>query len=109
VGAGVRFIGLETWKEHAQEVAKFNIEVEDAAYIKLMQYCVDNAGKEYGFIQNAGVPLSRILGLNHNPFNSHKNCSEVVSDMLKLEGYAFDKESNLIDPRDVYEALAKGK
>jgi hypothetical protein len=105
VGSGLRFIGSNVWNSHATEMFSFDIEVTEASYIGLLQYCVDNAGTDYGFLQNIGVVLSNAFGLLRNPFSKGKNCSEAVSDMLRMEGYEFNKESNLLTPKDVYNAL----
>lgn len=107
IGSGLRFIGSKAWDSHAVEVASFDVEMISANYIRLLQYCVDNAGTEYGFMQNLGVPLARVLRLKSNPFQNGKNCSEVVSEVLKLEGYTLKVSPNLSTPRDVYEILAK--
>lgn len=109
VGSGLRFIGSKAWESHAVEVASFDVEVIKGNYLHLLQYCVDNAGTEYGFMQNIGIPLSRLLGLKSNPFQSGKNCSEVVGEILKHEGYKLPHNDNLVTPKDIYEVLAKGK
>lgn len=109
VGGGVRFIGTKLWKSHAEEVSSFNIQITQENFISLLQYCVDNAGTDYGFAQNMGVFICTVLNLKENPFKEGKNCSETVSDILKLEGYKFSKESNLITPKDIYEVLNETK
>jgi hypothetical protein len=107
VGGGLRFIGTKVWESHAEEVASFPIQISQDNYISLLQYCVDNAGTEYGFAQNLGVAICELFRMKKNPFKTGKNCSEVVSDILKLEGYKFDKESNLITPKDIYKVLSE--
>jgi hypothetical protein len=109
VGVGLRFIGEEVWKGHAEEVASFQLQVPDEAYVRLLQYCVDNAGREYGYLQNVGVPLAKLLGLKSNPFQEHQNCSETVLMEMKLLGYAVNVQKDLATPKDIYEALSKVK
>ena len=107
VGSGLRFIGSKAWGSHAVEVASFDVAMIQANYVTLLQYCVDNAGTEYGFMQNVGVVISRLFKLKSNPFQKGKNCSEVVSEVLKLEGYTLKVSPNLSTPRDIYEMLNK--
>jgi len=109
VGSGVRFIGRKIWEDHAEEVASFDIEITQENYTTLIQYCVDNAGLEYGALQNIGVVFCNLFKIKSNPFKKGKNCSEAISDILKLEGYKFEKESNLIVPKDIFNLLSLGQ
>lgn len=105
VGAGVRFVGAAYWKEHATTVKTFTIEVKECNYITIMQYCIDHAGLDYGFLQNIGIYISNLFNLKSNIFKKGKNCSEVLAEILHIEGYKFDKEYDLIMPIDIYKAL----
>jgi len=106
VGAGVRFIGFERWKQHAVEVKSYSFEICDESYTKLMQFCVDNAGIEYGFWQNLGIVIANIFNQKYNPATDGANCSETIGVILALNGYEFQKEFNLLTPKDIDEALA---
>ena len=101
VGAGVRFIGVDRWAEHAQEVDSVTIQIKDENYKKLMQYCVDASGIDYGFAQNFGLLFANLFKLKANPLKDGKNCSEAIGEILVLEGYVFDKELNLLTPKDI--------
>lgn len=101
VGGGVRFVGQKVWESHAVEVKSYLIEVKPENKKILLQYCIDNAGIEYGTMQNLGIFLSSILGSKKNLSEKGKNCSEVVGEILKLEGYIIKKDSNLLTPKDV--------
>lgn len=105
IGSGVRFVSPKVWDEHATEVKSYTIQMEKCNKVKLMQFCVDNAGIEYGFWQNVGVPMSGILKLKKNPFHTGLNCSEVIGDILKLEGYDISKDGNLLTPLDIDKIL----
>lgn len=109
VGDGLRFIGSKVWESHAEEVASFDLEINKENHISLIQYCIDNAGGEYGFIQNIGIFVCDILGTKVNPFRKGKNCSEVVGEILKLEGYVIDKDINLVTPKDIYKVLSENQ
>lgn len=102
VGVGVRFIGQKRWEEHAKEVASFKIELSDENYKKLMQYCVDNAGINYGYLQNLGVLWANLWKSSTNPISDGSNCSEAIGEILELEGYKIDKDYNLLTPKDIF-------
>lgn len=106
VGSGVRFIGSIAWSQHAEEVASFPLQICNSSYLQLMQYCIDNAGRKYGFLQNIGVALSYVFKEKFNRFKEGKNCSEVIADILEMEGIKIDIEKNLITPKDVYNRLS---
>lgn len=105
VGSGVRFIGQPAWEGHAKEMHSYDIEISDEAYFVLMGFCVDNAGIEYGFLQNLGVVISDLLKLEKNIFREGANCSEIVGKVLIMEGFAIDKSIDLVIPRDIKELL----
>jgi len=109
VGSGVRFIGSTAWEQHAQEVASFDVDIIQCNYITLLQYCIDNAGIEYGYMQNIGISLAKLLNLKTNPFQTGKNCSELVSEILKVEGFKPVINKDLITPKDVYNMLKHNK
>jgi len=105
VGAGVRFIGADRWCTHAQEVDSFTLNVSDASYKQIMQYCIDNAGIDYGFWQNFGVLIASAFKMKKNPLTDGENCSEAIGGLLELEGYKIDKDLNLLTPKDIHEIL----
>ncbi len=105
VGGGVRFIGENQWTKYAEEVASFQIQVPDAQYISLLQYCVDNAGLDYGTMQNIGIILAKLLKRKSNPFQTGSNCSEEIYKVLEKIGYKIDIKKDLITPKDIYNSL----
>jgi hypothetical protein len=102
VGSGVRFIGIDRWKQHAVEVDSFEIELCDESYKRLMQYCIDNSGVEYGFFQNLGIIWANICKLAKNPVDDGENCSEIIGEILALQGYTINKDFNLLTPKDIW-------
>jgi hypothetical protein len=106
VGVGVRLIGKKEWSLHAEEVVSFDIPVISGNYISLLQHCVDHAGTDYGFLQNIGIPLARLLRLKSNPFQSGVNCAEEIYKVLNLSGYTVDKKIDLVTPKDIFNAIA---
>jgi uncharacterized protein YycO len=92
-GRGVFFIGLSQFKEVNSIVSEYEIKITNEGKTKLLQWCVDNSGKKYGFLQLAGIVLKRIMsGLGftiNNPFsNATKQyiCTELVYVALKEAG-----------------------
>jgi uncharacterized protein YycO len=105
VGSGVRFVGQKYWQKHAQEVVSYTIQVQKSNYVAMMQWCVDHEGTDYGFMQNIGIFISNIFGWKKNPWRKGSNCSEIIAEILKLEGYKINKDSNLLTPRDIEKIL----
>jgi hypothetical protein len=105
VGGGVRFIGSKEWETHALEICSYKIDLTDEQYSEILQYCVDHAGQDYGFMQNIGVILANIFNLRKNIWASGLNCSELIGRMLEIKGYSFNKDLNLLTPKDIENAL----
>lgn len=105
VGSGVRFVGQKYWLTHAKEVKSFTLNIKKCNYDRLIQFCVDNEGYKYGSLQNIGVFISNLFGLKKNIFYKGKNCSEIIGEILVLEGYKINKDLNLLTPKNIYETL----
>jgi hypothetical protein len=106
---GVRFVGSQMWSNQAEELESFTLNLSASRKKLILIHCVDMAGYKYGWLQNIGILIARLLKLKRNPFKKGKNCSEAIADILALEGYTFNMEHDLVTPRDIYEALKKGK
>ena len=102
VGTGVRFVGIANWEKDYEEVTSFEIKISDESYKKIMQYCIDNSGLRYGYMQNVGILIADIFKLSSNPLTDGNNCSEVIGQILILEGYKIDKDLNLLTPKDIF-------
>lgn len=110
VGVGVRFVGATYWLKHAEIIEEFEIEVTDECYRELMCFCIDQAGTSYGKMQCLGVFLAKIFKMKKNIFKNDKNeeiCSEIAGRILSSAGYSFDKDFDLISPKDIYNVLKK--
>lgn len=107
VGKGVRFISLDNWTKHAEEVKSYTLEVKKCNAVTLLQYCVDHSGDKYGMLQNLGIFLAKAFSWKKNPWTSGKNCSEAISEMLQAEGMILPKNPNLMSPLDVDKLLAR--
>lgn len=102
IGKGVRFVGFNNWNKDHQEVDSKEIQISDENYKKIMQFCIDNSGAEYGFMQNIGILLANLCKSHRNEFTSGENCSEAIGEILALEGYIIDKDLNLLTPKDIF-------
>ena len=107
VFGGVRFVGEKIWKEKAKTTAEFKLDVSDASYTSILQYCVDHAGMPYAGMQNLGLVIANLLNLDENPFKSGINCSEAIANILILNGKSIDKCLDLVTPKDIFDILDK--
>jgi hypothetical protein len=107
VGTGVRFVGQKYWERKAHSTHSFTLEIKKCNYDRLIQYCVDHEGENYGFLQNIGVVIANLFGMKKNPFPRGRNCSEEIGNILKLEGYEINKDVNLLTPKDIFQILSK--
>jgi uncharacterized protein YycO len=101
VGSGVRFIGSKQWESHAEEVKSYTINISKESKVKLLQFCVDNAGADYAYSQNLGIIVADIFNMKKNPFTKGLQCSETLGEILSLEGYKLHKDANLLTPLDI--------
>jgi hypothetical protein len=109
VGNGVRFVGTNEWKKHAEEVKSYELNIKECNYVSIMQYCIDHSGQKYGLAQNVGIFLADVFNWKNNPFRAGKNCSELIAEILQVEGYKFTKPLNLVTPKDIDEVLGGKK
>lgn len=102
VGAGVRFIGLNQWTTDHEEVNSVELNISDENYKRIMQFCIDSSGSGYGYLQNIGILIADLFKLKKNPLVKGENCSEIIGEVLALEGYKIDKDFNLLTPKDIW-------
>lgn len=115
-GAGVNFVGSVMFDQTAQVVEEYKIEISEDARKKLLQWCVDNAGKPYGRMQILGlglVRLAKLVGIRmKNPFpngNGAYVCCELVAEALENLGKAGLTDLDQVDlnaTRDMARAAA---
>jgi uncharacterized protein YycO len=107
VGSGVRYISFPIWEKHVEIVDSVNLSQDEynQCNSKIMGYCMDNAGMDYGFMQNIGVFIAKVFDLKKNPFKKGKNCSEVLAEILVELGYEVTKPFDLVTPKDINDIL----
>lgn len=103
-GSGVHFIGLSLFEQSAQVIEEYQIDISPEKQTKLLQWCVDNAGKPYGKLQIIGIGLIRLLkpfGIKiKNPFsngNAAYVCCELVVAALEDVGFSGPDELDQVD------------
>jgi hypothetical protein len=108
-GTGINFTGEETFKHHAVIVEQREIELNDAQFGDFMKYCLTHSGIKYGYMQNLGIGIAKLLKLNRNPFRSDENrivCSELIARILQCAcGAKFTKDLDLVTPKDIRDFL----
>lgn len=102
---GVRFIGYKAWSQKAEELLSFTIKAKKCNSTTMLQAFVDEAGTDYGHLQNIGIFLANIFGWKKNPWRKGRNCSEIVGLFLKSEGYEVNKPLDLLTPKDIENIL----
>lgn len=115
VGKGVQFIGLTLFKTKTQPVEEYKIDVDDDKYTSMMQFCVDNAGVSYGFLQILGVACVKIMARFgksiKNPFDKglqNEFCSEIVARcLMEADPKQFNMDPASISPKQL-NSLIKG-
>ena len=118
-GAGVHFVGKPLFDETAQVVEEYEIDIPDENRKKLLQWCVDNAGKPYGHLQLVGIGLIRLAKLIKiritNPFSNGTKayvCCELVAEALEHVGIPGPEPLDQVDlnsTRDMVLEATRGK
>lgn len=113
-GSGVYFIGLDAFNEHYQVVEEYQLNISDAAKVRLLQWCVDNSGKPYGRLQCLGIGIQRLfklIGIKiNNPFPNGDQayiCTELVAKALEELGIKFDQPLDEVDLLAIKQAVIK--
>lgn len=113
----VNYESNSTFADHAIPVEEYELQVDDATYSKLMQFCIDNSNKPYGILEILGfvyVKVLKMIGLKvNNPFPSDGSsfvCSQLAATCLQIAGeLQIDQNTANIDPLDLNNMIkAKG-
>lgn len=109
----IHFIGFKQFDKKNETVHEFALKIDDKQKMQIISFCVDEAGKPYGFWQLIGigvVKFVKIFGKKiKNPFASKDRtqvCSEAIG--LILQRYfniEIDKCLDLLTPKDLYKTL----
>lgn len=112
-GTSVNFMASRIFDTHAIIVKEFELEITDETYNKLLKYCLNNAGVDYGLKSVVGIALVKLGICKKNPYtdgDSSYVCSELVGQILEdvLE-YKLDIDLSIADPKDIYKFLEQRK
>lgn len=82
-GMTVHFMGSKRFIKTQKVVCEYHIKLSEEQKIRLMQFCMDEAGEGYGVMQLIGIGLVRLIALFgtkvKNPFHDGMICSEPVN------------------------------
>lgn len=109
----VNFMNVVEFQKHSKVVESYMLVVTDEQHKKILAFCVDYVGVEYGKLELIGIGLAKIkrqLGLSKtNPFKDGKKtfiCSELMGYVLKILGCEFDiKELEVQGPKFIREQV----
>ena len=110
-GKGVNYLSETTFNASNQPVAEFELSISQELYDELLQDCHKHAGENYGYFQNIGIFIVRLLqkiniAVSRNPINEGINCSEWAYYLLEeIDGKWTNTDPNLIAPDEVYDYL----
>ena len=98
-----RFLAEET------VIQEFVFTVDDAKFIKMQDFCLDNSAKPYGILSIFGFAYKIIanrLGFNvHNPIRAAKNtpvCSQLIAELLVDLDVPLSMDIEDITPLDLF-------
>ena len=112
-GTSVNFMAKRIFDTHAVVVKEFELDITDETFNKLLRYCLNNAGVDYGFKSVFGIALVKLGICKKNPYtdgDSSYVCSELVGQILKnIFEYDLNINLDIADPKDIYNFLEQGK
>jgi hypothetical protein len=111
----VNFMGPDVFDSNNNIVKEFSLSISDDNYIKLMQFCIDNAGKPYSIKEILGIFLviiAKRLGKTiSNPFKEGTSqfvCSTLGSYIIEdFANIALPEDYETMSPKDLYILLEK--
>lgn len=108
-GSNVKFLGEKVYKKKIQPIHEYEVEINTKTYKKLLKFCMENAGVDYGIKQVFGIALVKIFKLKKNPFSDNRKsqvCSELIGHILEdVLGKKLDLDLDIAGPRAIKEYL----
>lgn len=112
----VNFMGGTRFEEQNFIVTEFSIPVDEELYVKIMQFCIDNAGVPYAIMIALGMWLQHALAKVkiriENPWKNSEGyvCSTLVAYLLvAIMGQKLSQEPRDMDPHEMMQSLARLK
>jgi len=109
----VNFMSPSIFMEENIIVDEFDLEIENANYIKMMQFAIDNVGKPYGVKEAFGLAIVRIADLLgkkiKNPFRDGGKtyvCCELGGHIAaNYASVGISTDFDDLNPKELYEIL----
>jgi hypothetical protein len=116
-GLAVNFMSVDIFNSINDVVQEFTFPITDDNKKAMVQFCIDNVGKPYGFKDILGLAWARVLELCgkkvNNPVNDGQNswvCCELGAYVLEtFVGKDIPEQLNDITPLDLYNYLSKNQ
>lgn len=102
----VHIVELQNFMKDNIITNSFFIGVDDRVYNRVIQYCVDNLQKPYGFFQLFEVILHKYLNVH---FRSNGNKEFICSELIARALPEFFEASDLVTPLDIEKKLIELK
>lgn len=106
-GHGVSYMSATRFADNNIIVREYPLQISDALFMQIVEFCHQNAGIDYGYLTNLGILVCRCLAkigvhIKQNPLHSGINCSGWMYYILEeVYGKWTDEDPNLIAPDDI--------
>jgi hypothetical protein len=104
----VHFKEFNNFKQENEVVQEIEIELTEEQFKAFSQQCIDLAGQPYSKLELLQIFISDLTNGKVSFQDQHGFiCSELMAELLIDLGYKFNKESFLINPKDIMDNLEK--
>lgn len=110
---GVNFMNIDNFFKNNIVIKEYYCHETEIEKTLLMQYCIDHAGEDYGYLQLIGIAYYRLMAFFKkkvsNPFPHGQVCSEVAVSILRniFNVISTDLDQEISGPKDVDNLLYK--
>lgn len=109
IAVGVQLVSVPEFEGKCLPVEEYELDLTEDQFIKMFQFCIDNAGKPYGLLDVLGLGISKLLcklGIKKkNPFfegDANYFCSQIVIQCLdSIDPKDFNFNADNISPKDL--------
>jgi hypothetical protein len=109
----IHFTGENQFNQANNTIYKFIFKINKDVYNKIITFCINEAGKPYGFLQICGIMWVKFMALfdKHisNPFVSYDKtqiCSEAIGKILiQYMNITINKNLDVLTPSDIFKIL----
>jgi len=112
-GNELKFVCKKVFDRRINPIHEYELEITKEQYRKLLNFCMTNAGVDYGVKQVFGILLVRLFGLKKNPFSDGRAswvCSEVAGTILQeIYGINLGLDLDVAGPKAIDKYLERCK